>query len=384
MAYSVTELDYLSTHAREIDAVISQLGLSKKTQLQDASIAREHCGDYGRAVMELASARATGKVPSQWLADSESVQQATPLAVTEYRASLLARAGVELVHDVTCSIGTEGAALTRKNVTYLGSDLDGVRLRMARYNVPAGHFAQADALGPVSKDGVVVADPARRAGGSRITDPAKLMPPLPDLIDAYRGREMAIKCAPGLDFSHWEGLVSVVSLDGGVKEACVYTPGLAAAAGRLGRREAVIIRGGVLDYLDDSADDLPEAGALGRFIIDPDGAVVRAGLVRHYAAREGLWQIDPHIAYLTGNNIPAGTSGFELIEAVPVKKLKAALASHGAGRVEILVRGIDVDPDQLRKKLKLRGDKPMAVVMTRIGRNGVALICSERKWASAG
>ena len=112
--------------------------------------------------------------------------------------------------------------------------------------------------------------------------------------------------------------------------------------------------------------------------MDPDGAVVRAGLVRHYAKREGLHQLDPRIAYLTGERIPRGCSGFEFIEAVPVKRLKAALQAHGAGSLEILVRGLNVDPDQLRKKLKLKGKRSMAIVMTRIGSQGIALLCGPR------
>jgi hypothetical protein len=70
-----------------------------------------------------------------------------------------------------------------------------------------------------------------------------------------------------------------------------------------------------------------------------------------------------------------------MVEQVPLKKLKAALAAHGAGSVEILVRGVDVDPDQLRRKMGLKGSKPMAVVITRIGAAGVALICGPREWA---
>lgn len=88
--------------------------------------------------------------------------------------------------------------------------------------------------------------------------------------------------------------------------------------------------------------------------------------------------LDERIAYLTGDRIPVGRTGFEVLEQVPLKRLKAALAAHGAGGVEILVRGVDVDPDQLRKKLKLKGKKQMAVVCTRIGRTGVAVICGPR------
>lgn len=187
---------------------------------------------------------------------------------------------------------------------------------------------------------------------------------------------MAIKCAPGLDFQEWDGLVSVVSVAGGVKEACLYTPELSEGL----TREAIMIGPDQsVDVLNDRHGGEVPAGDPGTFIIDPDGAVVRAGLVQHYAAREQLWMLDEHIAYLTGDRIPQGRSGFRLIEMVGLKQLKSALVAHDAGSLEILVRGVDVDPDQLRKKLKLKGNTPMAVICTRIGRKGVALICHARE-----
>ena len=64
---------------------------------------------------------------------------------------------------------------------------------------------------------------------------------------------------------------------------------------------------------DAEPDDCPVAAA-GRWIVDPDGAVVRAGLVRHYAARHGLWQLDPDIAYLSGDELPPGVRGFEVLD----------------------------------------------------------------------
>ncbi len=71
--------------------------------------------------------------------------------------------------------------------------------------------------------------------------------------------------------------------------------------------------------------------------------------------------------------MPAGARGFRVIEQVGVteKVLRKALAAHDCGPLEILVRGLDVDPpDQLRKKLKPKGGRPLSVVLTRIGRKG--------------
>lgn len=380
MAFTLDEVGFLASHGDEIADATADLPLTRSTLLADTAALRGRFGDHGRAVTELTRARrsAAGKFPTTWLSDHDAAQQATPAAVADVRATRLRdHLGPDsLIHDVTCSIGTEGTAITAAGLRYLGSDLDAPRLAMARHNLgPRAWLARADALTPVSRNAdTVIADPARRAGGRRITHPDQLLPPLPDLITAWQGTELAVKCAPGLDFSDWEGLVSLASVDGAVKEACLYTPGLAGVE----KREAVMITHGEIDRITDAADDDVGAAAPGRFIIDPDGAVVRAGLVRHYAVREGLWMLDERIAYLTGDRIPEGRTGFGFIEQVPLKKLRSALVAHGAGSLEILVRGVDVDPDGLRKKLKLKGKQPMTVVCTRIGTQGVALICGPR------
>lgn len=376
MGFSVAEARYLAAHADDIVAIEPEVALTKQSVFADRALLERYFDEYARAVSVCIAARrgANGKFPAHWLSDADAAQQATPARVAEVRAGRIAGAGAEFVHDVTCSIGSEAPAFRDRGFAWLGSDVDMARLVMARHNLGADTWlAQADALAPVSAGGVVVADPARRAGGRRITDPAQLLPPLPDLLAAHAGAELAVKCAPGIDYSEWDGLVSVVSVDGGVKEACLYTPGLAGGV----RREAVVLRAGEERVTDRDPDEV-DVTAPRDFIVDPDGAIVRAGLVRNWAARHGLTMLDEHIAYLTGDTIPAGYSGFPFIEAVPLRSLKKVLAAHGAGAVEILVRGVDVDPDQLRKKLKLRGDRQMAVVIARVGDSAVAHVCGSR------
>ena len=368
MPYTPDELSYLLNNHQHIRPHHGGATLHEVENYR-----RTH-GAYGRAALELATARGKGKLPDTWLMCSESVQQATALPVTAYRAGLIAATFPgALVHDVTCSVGTEGAALIDRGLDYVGADLDRGRLTMAASNLLEGVFVQADALRPVvSGADVIIADPARRSGGRRITD---TIPPLPALVAVWQHLPLAIKCAPGIDYSAWQGLVSVVSVDGGVKETCLYSSHFGAG------RQAVTITGDTIDRVDSTEPDDCEEGAPGAFILDPDGAVVRAGLVRQYAHREGLWQLDHRIAYLTGEHIPPGRSGFPFIEQVPLKKVKAALQALGGGSVEILVRGVAVDPDVLRKKWALKGSRPVAVIITRIGSQAVALICGPRTWA---
>ena len=378
MSYTLDEVAFLRENTSAIDAAAADLEGTKKAQLRDVAKLQAQFGEYGRAVAELLHSRRSGKLPGEWLMDHDSAQQATPPAVAAYRAQFLRERGVDLVHDLTCSIGTEGQAYAP--VTYVGSDLDASRVAMAQHNIAHPVF-RADALTTTTSAQVCIADPARRQGGTRITRLDQLLPPPEDLLATHG--EMAIKCAPGIDHSEWDGLACVVSLDGGVKETCLYTPGLGT-----GKRAVILSTSpaGAPDVIEDDIPEheLPDAGPIGRFLIDPDGAIVRAGLVRHYAAREGLHQLDPRIAYLTGEQLPHGTSGFEFIELVPMKKLKAAMSAHDVGSLEILVRGQDVNPDQLRKKLKLKGSTAKTLVVTRIGAKGVAVLCGPRVVSTEG
>ncbi len=301
-----------------------------------------------------------------WLFTDEALQQATAEPVAQHRARRLTGARV---HDATCSIGTELAALRDSAAVLLGSDLDPVRLAMARHNVPDVDVCRADARRSITRDAVVLLDPARRSGGRRRFDPRDYMPPLDTVIDVYGGRDLVVKCSPGVDFDAlsrlgFVGEIELTSLAGGVREACLWAGGLAAPG--VTRRATMLDVGEQITDAD--PDDCPVAPA-GRWIIDPDGAVVRAGLVRHYAARHGLWQLDRDIAYLSGDRLPDGVRGFEVIEELGFseRRLRQALSARDVGAAEILVRGVDVDPDALRVRLRLRGSQHASVVITRIG-----------------
>ncbi|MBF6336226.1 class I SAM-dependent methyltransferase [Nocardia abscessus] len=405
MGYRISPDDvrYLGSAAgRAALAEVELLELTPATHLRDLDRVRRAHGDRAAALIETVRLRrrAGAKLlgAGQWLFTDDALQQATPTLVARQRAARLAG---RAVHDVTCSIGAELVELAQVCPAVLGSDLDEVRLAIAAHNLgphrlgvgepgsPASAadlsaqtrnvlLARADALRPSSRDTVIIADPARRADGRRTHDPAKLSPPLPDLLAAYTGRDLAVKCAPGLDFDRlgWSGEVEVVSLDGSVREACLWSSGLT-EPGVTRRATVLSSKGAAWTITDAEPDGIDERGP-GEWIIDPGGAVVRAGLVRHYASKFGLWQLDPRIAYLTGDTVPDGVRGFRILDRLDFreKSLRTELHRRDCGPLEILARGVDVDPDALRSRLKLRGARPHTLVITRIGRAATAFLCS--------
>jgi THUMP domain-like len=355
---------------------VDELPLTSQSYLADVATARRLVGSWAGPVLEtvLLRRRAVSKVdsPADWLFTDTALQQATPMPVARHRARRFAERDV---HDVTCSVGVDLAALGEVADRCVGSDLDEVRLLMAAGNTPVPVF-RADALRPITRDVAIFVDPARRdAAGRRRWHAADFVPPLDALADAYRGRDLAVKCAPGMDFAElpWDGEVELVSLDGQVREACLWTGAFAGPS-----RRATVLRtnGREWTITSDDPDDCPTR-SVGEWLVDPDGAVVRAGLVRHYAATLGFGQLDEHIAYLTGDTQPTGIRAFRVLEHghYTEKSLRQTLRGRGVGRLEILVRGLDVDPNKLRPRLKLSGPASATVVLARVGRTPMAYVC---------
>ena len=65
MSYTPAEVSFLIEHHEEIAHL--DLALTKASRLKDTEILKEKFGDYGRAVMELVTARSSGKLPSDCL-----------------------------------------------------------------------------------------------------------------------------------------------------------------------------------------------------------------------------------------------------------------------------------------------------------------------------
>ncbi len=186
-----------------------------------------------------------------------------------------------------------------------------------------------------------------------------------------------VKVAPGVPHERVPDGVEteIVSWRGAVKEAALWSPQLATT-----RRRATLIGPAGLATL--TTEDDPGAEAVGtagpgRYLYEPDGAVIRAGLVTAVAALVEGSLLDPHIAYVTSDrsaSTPYATD-YEVLEELPFaeKRLRAALRERGVGRVTIKKRGVDVVPEQLRRRLDLSGDAEATLVLTRVGGRGTAL-----------
>jgi SAM-dependent methyltransferase len=308
----------------------------------------------------------------------EGLEQATRASVAAHRAARVAVAGPSVI-DLTCGIGGDLVAFARAGLTTAGIDLDPLRVEMARANLAAlglgGAVSVADATTlDVSPFGTAYADPARRSGRGRSFRADDWTPPWTFVQSLLTGRA-CVKVAPGIPHSlvpdgaeaEW------VSDHGEVKEAALWSPRLATVV----RRATVIGRGG-LATLTDEDDPGAEAGPVGAFLYEPDGAVIRAGLVTAVAAGVGGHLLDRRIAYVTSDESfrTPFARGYRVVERLPFREryLKTALRERGIGALTIKKRGVDVSPEQLRSRLALRGDDEATLVLTRVADEGIALL----------
>jgi SAM-dependent methyltransferase len=306
----------------------------------------------------------------------DSLEQATRATVARARARRLAAADVTAVVDLGCGIGGDLVALARAGLRVRGVERDPVRAAIARANLGAlgldGEIFEADLANvqPLS-DEVPFLDPARRDGHGRVFDPASMTPPW-DVVARFLERPAVVKTLPGIQHDLLpEGVEAQWVSDGGdLVEACLWGPGLATVP----RRATALPSGAEIVGVEDPGD----VGEVGGWLHEPDPAVIRAGLVGELATRMGGRLVDAHLAYVTTDEErtdPLARS-FRVLEELPYreKPMRAALVARDVGTLTVKKRGVDVVPEQLVRRLKLRGAHSATVILARIDHGARAFL----------
>ena len=315
---------------------------------------------------------------------ADGLEQATRLEVAARHAQRYAGAGVERVADLGCGIGGDAMALAGLELGVLAVDRDELTAAVATVNLrhwPEAEVRCEDVTGTdLSGVGGAFLDPARRtSAGKRVLDPWQASPPW-DYVLAVAERLPATgaKVAPGIKHSMLpEGTETQwVSVDGDVVEAGVWFGPLA----RPGvRRSALLLRDGRATTVDDAGMPVPDAGAVGGYLYEPDGAVVRAGLVGQVAVEVDGRLLDRSIAFVTSDRLVRTplARAFVVEEQLPfgLKSLRTRLRDRGIGAVELIKRGSAVDVQQLRRQLRLSGTGSATVVLTRVAGQQTVLLC---------
>ncbi|AYY15697.1 class I SAM-dependent methyltransferase [Actinobacteria bacterium YIM 96077] len=326
----------------------------------------------------------------------DGYEQATRASVATHRAARIASATGPAL-DLCCGIGGDLISLARAGLDVTGIEADELTADIARLNIEAlglGARARVLTADATAVDRtpftVVTCDPSRRTARGRSFDVDAYQPSWPFVLDLL-AEDSCVKVAPGIPRDRIPAGVEAewISDDGDVKEAALWSGVLAEPGVRC--RATILVSNREADPCKREADpafcpgpssrsvnaltdaDDPgtaEIGPPGRFLYEPDGAVIRSGLVTAVAALTGGWLLDPSIAYISSDTLAPTpfARGFEITDVLPydVKKLRRYVRERGIGTLTIKKRGVDVEPDQLRRTLRPDGTASATLVVTRV------------------
>ncbi|MDZ4752937.1 MAG: hypothetical protein SGJ11_00390 [Phycisphaerae bacterium] len=314
------------------------------------------------------------------LCDPQGVEQATSGGVAAWKARRFAsvvhdlpqRAAPRQAIDLCCGIGGDTKELARV-VPTIGVDCSEVRAWMT-----AANAACATRIGEVRdvnvEESVVHIDPARRdeAQGRRRHDPDQYEPPLATccaIVRAARGG--AIKLGPGIDPAvlpsetarPWA--IEWISEHGTLVQAVAYTGALVdgSMTPALAARTATMLPEGLTRAGDVVTVPVAAGGDFGAFLLVPDPALERSGLLGGLARELGLAEPARGLGILTTDAAPHGHADegwftrYEVLARPRVveAELRAAIraCSSGPARgVRVRTRGKSADADAWTKALR--------------------------------
>lgn len=331
-----------------------------------------------RAVTKFGLSAAT-----RMLFTEQGLEQSTRASVSSWHARRLADAGIKSVTDLGCGIGGDSMAFASAGITVTALEKDTAAADFATHNLNGFTNAEVrhgDAIEAEIATEAVWLDPARRnlsvkAAGRVMLKPEDFSPNLDFAIELARKHDAGIKLAGSLphELIPADCEANWVSHNNELVETVLWFGKL----GTPGKRSAVIVDGQVLEFAGE--DIQAPLAAPGKYIYDPISAIVRSHLIGAFALENNLWGISGAIAYLSGDQRveTPWLRGFEILEELPLdaKRIAKRMAELDIGTLEIKKRGVDITPEQLRPKLKLRGQKSATLILTKINDARKALLC---------
>ena len=317
----------------------------------------------------------------------DGLEQATRPEVADLHARRFVAAGVRRVVDLGCGIATDASAFVRAGLDVLAVERDPVTAAVARANLDVAVAAGGDRVraevvvadvAEVLAAGIepgsgVFADPARRDARGRVWRTQDFSPDLAPLLALADGeRVLGLKLGPALPHALVppDAEAEWVSHHGDVVEVALWSgPGSVP-----GRRSALLWP----DRRLVAGPDRLDVRTPGAVVYEPDGAVIRSGAVAALGDRLGAGLLAEQIAYLTSDVLvetPFATA-FTVERVLPYdpKALRRWVREAGVGRLEVKRRGLDLDPAQLRRELRPRGDASATLLLSRTPTGTVALV----------
>jgi hypothetical protein len=324
-----------------------------------------------------------GDFASSMLFTEAGLEQATRLQVAAVHAERLKLGGYKKIADLGCGIGADSLAFASLGLEVTAVEQDSQTAALASFNLapfPNAEVQVSDAeqFDLTSFDAVWL-DPARRdlerKGAKHITlTPADFSPNLDWSFGIAKPKGIKLGPAFPLELIPADVEAQWVSHQGDLVELVLWFDGLREKPGRT----ALMLKDGQRYIFEGLGLERSVVDSLKQYIYEPDSSLIRSQLLGEFASQQGMTGVSEGIAYLSSESLVSSPwlKTYEVLETLPLDELtiRKALAQRGIGKLEIKKRGVDITPEELRPKLKLKGEGAATLILTKVGDARRALI----------
>lgn len=393
------DLAQLSEDIRVVNSVSSEL---RAIEL----LRKKYSGEVARFIIEQSKLRkkAENKLPQNivnvLIYEKEALEQASSWQISQYRIEKAKKIfpKAKRVFDLGCGIGIDSLAFSKYfDVISVEKEID--RFEICKYNLEKTkiqgkasvlHADIQELVNEIKPEDIVFLDPSRREDSKKLRSIFDYQPSL-EIIKSILKKTLNIivKISPAVDmqellnaeFSSGFNL-ELISEDNQLKEAVLW----------FGERDTnksiatilpqkVSIQGDIDDkisfseylYDSDEIDDkdyrnkdqiINENNLIGKFLVEPDASIIRAGLIDKLKESLALEKIDNSIAYLVSDRKLNEKELYYFrnhrqFRVVSVnenneKAIIEMLLAFDYDFVDIKKRGVGIDPDIIQKRINSR------------------------------
>ena len=301
-----------------------------------------------------------------------SMEQCSSEATARYKASLVHG---DSFADLTGGFGVDIIALAKyfQQGFYIEPSTELLEVfehnihAMGIRNIQIRQGTMEEILPTLPEVDLLYLDPSRRDGhGQRVVALTDCTPNVPEFKDTLLGKArqgVLVKLSPMLDFkAALQQLpetreIHVLAVHGECKEILFL---LSHDKVENIEYHAVNIQGeNVQDFQfssQEEADAMPElADGVGKYLLEPNAAVMKAGAFKCVATRYGLRKLHAHSHLYTCDEPVADFPGrvFTVENVVPFNKKEVKRHLADIGKANVAVRNFPLTAEELRKQLKL-------------------------------
>ena len=310
------------------------------------------------------------KKSERFIFTAKGVEQASSTVLAEYHAEKMQE--YDYIADLCCGNGIDLYYTSFGKKQVWAVDLDEDTLLAAEYNNKGNEhitYLQQRAEEFAEPVDAIFIDPDRRSGNRRLIQAEDLSPGLSEILKLQTiTANILVKLSPAMNYKDitlkvkhsWE----FISENGELKEILLCLGDFAQPVNR-----AVLLP--AKNIFSANKQEV-EVRPIQLFLLEPDVAIIRAGLVQDLGFECAATLIESHLALLSHPNeiYSEYFKTYRVLDQMNFnrKNLQKYLREKQIGKLVIKTRGFSQSVEEFRKKLKLSGENSGLIFILRMGK----------------